>query len=305
VSRARTWLLAAVILASGWALGAAGAQSAIQAPFFREVNSEAILAALGGLDVTGELDVNITGVSGVAPLAVANTGTLQSAVVANGDGSTLSTNGYGVAVLTVNCATCSGGTLVNFEGTEDGTNYVAISSAQRLGSVATIGASTSVAGLTYWRIPVAGFQNIRARVSAYSAGTVTVTGRALLYATAPVVALNEPCETEVKQTTSFSTAEDAIIVPLVAGKTITICDLSFVTSAAEIVSFTAGTGTDCATSESAVFGNDGTTDANGMSFGANSGMKGIYIAMPTAAEDLCMILGGTNRVSGGVTWVAK
>jgi hypothetical protein len=44
MSRGRTLVLAAVILSSGWMLS----PSAAQLPFFREVNSDAILAALGG-----------------------------------------------------------------------------------------------------------------------------------------------------------------------------------------------------------------------------------------------------------------
>ncbi len=52
--------------------------------------------------------------------------TMQSGAVANGNGTVLQTTGMGGATLTVNCATCSGGTQVNFEGTADGTNYSAI-----------------------------------------------------------------------------------------------------------------------------------------------------------------------------------
>jgi hypothetical protein len=78
------------------------------------------------------------------------------------------------AVLTVNCATCSGGTTVNFEVTEDGTNYSAINAVQ-LGTT-TIASSTTTAGVTLWEMPVGGTVSVRARVSAYSAGTVTVTG---------------------------------------------------------------------------------------------------------------------------------
>jgi hypothetical protein len=100
--------------------------------------------------------------------------TLQSAAVANGNGTTLNTNGMSDAMLTVNCATCSGGTLINFEGSEDATNFAAINAVQ-IGT-STIATTTAAAGVTVWEMPVAGFQVIRARVSAYSAGTVTITG---------------------------------------------------------------------------------------------------------------------------------
>jgi hypothetical protein len=59
--------LALVILLSGWLVGAVVAQSTLQAPFFREVNSALILAALENLDVTfdGPMDVNVVSVAGV------------------------------------------------------------------------------------------------------------------------------------------------------------------------------------------------------------------------------------------------
>ena len=111
----------------------------------------------------------------VAQLASVSTSvTLQSGVTANGNGTTLATDGMATAILTVNCATCSGGTTVNFEGSEDASNFASISATQ-LGTN-TVGTSTTTAGVTVWALPVAGFQTIRARVSAYSAGTVTVTG---------------------------------------------------------------------------------------------------------------------------------
>ena len=101
-------------------------------------------------------------------------GTLQSAAVANGAGTVLSTVGEAVAILTVNCSSCSGGTTVTFKGSQDGTNYTAINAAQ-LGTN-TISSTTATAGLTYWQVPVSGLSSIEAVISAYSAGTVTVTG---------------------------------------------------------------------------------------------------------------------------------
>lgn len=109
--------------------------------------------------------------------AIATTVTLQNAVVANGNGTLLSVDGMSAAGLTVNCAACSGGTLVNFEGTEDGVNFSALQAVQ-LGTN-TIASTTTTAGVTVWDLPVAGLVSIRARVSAYSAGTVTITGHSV------------------------------------------------------------------------------------------------------------------------------
>ena len=102
------------------------------------------------------------------------TTTLQSAAVANGNGTTLNTTGMSSSMLTVNCAACSGGTTVNFEGTQDGTNYTAVNAVQQ--GTTTIASTTAASGIAVWEIPVANFSAIRARVSGYSAGTVTVTG---------------------------------------------------------------------------------------------------------------------------------
>lgn len=128
---------------------------------------EALLSA--GIDIK---------IAGSDPLAEVSSATLQNAATADGNGSLLTVNGYSSVLLTSNCATCSGGTTINFEASEDGTNFVAVR-AQRIESPFTIATSTAVAGLSYWRVSTAGFQYLRARVSAYSAGTVTVTGRAV------------------------------------------------------------------------------------------------------------------------------
>ena len=109
--------------------------------------------------------------------AIATTGSLQSSATADGNGTVLATAGEATATLTVNCASCSGGTTVNFEGTQDGTNYAPLN-AQQLGITGSgsIASSTTTAGFTYWEVSVPNLTNIRARISGYSAGTVTVTG---------------------------------------------------------------------------------------------------------------------------------
>lgn len=118
--------------------------------------------------------------SGNGPFNVAQIGsvptttTMQNAATANGNGTALTTTGMSGAILTVNCSGCSGGTAVNFEGSQDGTNY-SLLNATTLGTN-TIANSTTTAGVTVWQVSVVGLTNIRARISAYSAGTVTVTG---------------------------------------------------------------------------------------------------------------------------------
>jgi hypothetical protein len=111
-----------------------------------------------------------------ANAATQRTTTLQSSAVANGNGTALTVNGDSTATLTVNCSGCSGGTTVNFEGTEDASNFSALSAIQ-LGTN-TIATTTTASGVAVWRVGTAGLQSIRARISGYSAGTITVTGHA-------------------------------------------------------------------------------------------------------------------------------
>lgn len=127
------------------------------------------------------------GVSGSVSLGAGTPSfdTLQSAATANGNGTALALAGYAAATLTVNCSGCSGGTTVNFEVSGDGgSNYTAIQATQ-IASTPAFASSTTTAGVTVWRLPAAGFSHVRARISAYSAGTVTVTGRAYPVGDAP------------------------------------------------------------------------------------------------------------------------
>lgn len=133
--------------------------------------------------VAGTLTVNVAQVGGVTPLAAVATATLQSGATANGNGTPLATDGYGVATFTVNCSvSCSGGTTINLEGTEDGTNYVALSRAQRVDADVTGSQIVNQASgaITVWEANVTGLQAVRARISGYSAGTITVTARAVV-----------------------------------------------------------------------------------------------------------------------------
>lgn len=103
--------------------------------------------------------------------------TLQSSAVASGNGTALSTTGLAGASMTVNCSSCSGGTTVNFEAQEDGSNFVPIMGTKLDGS--SQATSTTTAGVTVWQFNLSGIQQIRARISGYSAGTVTVTAHAI------------------------------------------------------------------------------------------------------------------------------
>lgn len=117
---------------------------------------------------------------GVGSIWTVVTGTLQSGATANGNGTSLALRGLSAAQITINCSVaCSGGTTINFEVSEDGTNFSAING-QQLGTN-TISATVVNQGVTptIWEVNVAGLQTLRARISAYSAGTITITATAI------------------------------------------------------------------------------------------------------------------------------
>lgn len=119
------------------------------------------------------IDVN-TGYFDVTMQNDALSATMQNAVSANGNGTILNTTNYSFAVLDVR-TTGTPTYTINFEGTIDGTNYFSFPVVNI--SLGTLFSTTSSAGQFAFR--VAGYQNIRARISGYSGtGTISVVGRA-------------------------------------------------------------------------------------------------------------------------------
>lgn len=99
--------------------------------------------------------------------------TLQSAAAATGNGTAMNVGGLsqvGVQIAGITTAT------VTFEGTLDGTNWVAIR-AYNMNSGAAATTATADGLLV---LPVMGLTQIRARISAYTSGTITVTGKGIL-----------------------------------------------------------------------------------------------------------------------------
>ena len=94
----------------------------------------------------------------------------QAAATTNGNGTAMAVGGLpGVGIQLAGITTAT----VNFEGTIDGTNWVALKSVN-LNSGAT-GATATANGLYF--VPVAGIDQLRARISGHSAGTITATGK--------------------------------------------------------------------------------------------------------------------------------
>jgi hypothetical protein len=110
--------------------------------------------------------------------AAAVTATLQTAQAGADPGTALSLLGNSAVVFTL-AATGYTGT-VNWEGSEDGTNYDPISTTQ-LGT-STIVTSVALSGATsthLYEASVAGLQKVRARTSSASGGSVTITAHAV------------------------------------------------------------------------------------------------------------------------------
>jgi hypothetical protein len=109
-------------------------------------------------------------IQSVAPASVS--GTLQSAAAATGVGTALSLLGNSSAQFTVT------GTFVGtitWQGSEDGTNYSSLYAVQ-LGtnSIATTATTTGV-----FEASVSGLQLVRANITAYTSGAITVTAHAV------------------------------------------------------------------------------------------------------------------------------
>jgi len=100
--------------------------------------------------------------------------TFQSAAVANANGTALGVGGLpavGVQVEGITTAT------VTFEGTIDGSTWYAIQAVTLTNG--TIATSTAADGL--FMVPVTGLDQFRCRISGYSAGTITVSGKAVTH----------------------------------------------------------------------------------------------------------------------------
>lgn len=99
--------------------------------------------------------------------------TFQSASGANGNGTVLNLDGkYSSLLVQVVGATWTG--TINFEATQDGTNYVAVQGTNKNSGSAV----TTVTASALVQFAVNGVRKFRCRQSGFAAGTVTVTGTA-------------------------------------------------------------------------------------------------------------------------------
>lgn len=127
-------------------------------------------------DITRILGAAVSGTNGLPATAIASTipaaTTMQSAAAATGNGTNLNVLGY-VSII-VNITGTFVATVI-FEASVDDTTFVAIS-AHQVGVAGNLSSTTTVAG--DFRISVAGYKSVRARISAFTSGTVTAKGYA-------------------------------------------------------------------------------------------------------------------------------
>jgi hypothetical protein len=98
---------------------------------------------------------------------------MQNAATGNGNGTSLNVQGYATAILSITASVAmGGGTTINFEASVDDTTWVSIMGLQ----VGTTTTATSTTATGDWMLSIAGYKSVRARISAYSTGTITVTG---------------------------------------------------------------------------------------------------------------------------------
>lgn len=109
------------------------------------------------------------------PSAVTN---LQSAATGNGNGTVFDITGYATVILSVQ-GSLGGGSTVNFEVSADaGTTWTSLTGL----NVGTTNTGTSTTSTGDWTFNTAGYGKMRARISSYGTGTISVKGVASVLA---------------------------------------------------------------------------------------------------------------------------
>ena len=141
-------------------------------------------ALVAGAAIIGKVGIDQTtpGTTNAVSLAasVPATTTMQSAAVAVGNGTSLDVNGFATTIIELS------GTFVAtiaFEASIDDVTWNAISAVQ----TGTTSLSSTATTIGLFRLSTAGIKSIRARISAYTSGSVTAKGRSIVGATAPKI----------------------------------------------------------------------------------------------------------------------
>jgi hypothetical protein len=126
------------------------------------------------------------------------------------------------------------------------------------------------------------------------------TENAQVFVQSPLPIPTCPKNAAVSQTASSTT------IPGSAGKTTYICKVFLVSTTAQSISITEGTGTTCGTGALALAGH--TTVANGMGLAANGGWTegngvGIVYTAQKLGDDVCVLQSGAGNVAGSISYV--
>lgn len=130
--------------------------------------------------------------------------TMQNAATGNGNGTNLATDGFSTSIVSITASVgMSGGTTINFEASTDNTTFVAV-------QAITVGTNTIATTTTTtgdWQVDVTGYSFLRARISAYSAGTITIKGWPIsIAATSKVINANIISNSAAAQTVKLTDA---------------------------------------------------------------------------------------------------
>jgi hypothetical protein len=119
----------------------------------------------------------------------------------------------------------------------------------------------------------------------------------------------DPCQLNVKSSTSISQTASTTIFSGAASRKNYICSVAIVASGSETVALAEGTGANCATSSLALVG--GAIAASGMALAANGAFalgngSATVAAGNNANFNVCLLqVGTTSRLSGVITFVRQ
>lgn len=141
------------------------------------------------LGTAGAASADVISVQGIAggvaqPTALVAgapaTTAMQAAAVAVGNGATLDVNGFSTSIIELSGVFVA---TVTFEASIDDVSWTVISAVQA--GTNNIASTATTIGL--YRMSTGGLKSIRARISAYTSGSVTANGRSVVSATTPKV----------------------------------------------------------------------------------------------------------------------
>jgi hypothetical protein len=189
---------------------------------------------------------------------------------------------------------------VNVNGTATALTGLTPGTAQTGTIIANNTDQTSLGGVAYGAM--ANFGTSPGAVKAPNANA------SLFYGT--VAAVGDPCAVNVSQQANInlSASGAAQIIPVQTGKKIYFCHMHMNNNAAEGILVLEGTGSNCGTGQTAVYG--GTSAGQGYNFSANGGIavgQGVTHVLQTnvTGDAVCLNPSASTQLTGVIEWVAQ